>query len=301
MLRGGPKRKHAYVGMTNQPPERRLKQHNGLMRGGAVATKKHRGTWELHLVVSGLASKTAALVLEHAVQHPTTPPASLFAARHLKGVLPWCDQFAAVRVRCKDIKKKNFASSVEYRERVIKELLQMDLWRALTLKHHGAAAAPAALAFLGRLTARRRLRRRRRSRCRATCTWTPTRRRPPRTSGWRARARGPYTGRRGMQCGMPNSTAYGYACSIKRRSARRAKPPLHGAQRHAVQHAQQHGGISAACPTARRTGTRALQSGAPRAAQRRPYTGRRGMQCSMPNSTAYQHACSIVFGGRLCG
>ena len=146
LLRGGPKRKHAYVGMTNQPPERRLKQHNGLMRGGAVATKKHRGTWELHLVVSGLASKTAALVLEHAVQHPTTPPASLFAARHLKGVLPWCDQFAAVRVRCKDIKKKNFASSVEYRERVIKELLQMDLWRALTLKHHGAAAAPAALA-----------------------------------------------------------------------------------------------------------------------------------------------------------
>ena len=44
----------------------------------------------------------------------------------------------------------------------------------------------------------------------------------------------PYTGRRDMQCGMPNSTAYLYACSIKRRPARRAKLPLHGAQGHAV-------------------------------------------------------------------
>ena len=119
-----------------------------------------------------------------------------------------------------------------------------------------------------------------------------------------------------MQCSMPNSTAYQYACSTKRRSVRRAKPPLHGAQGHAVQHAQQHGvpvrvlykaalraprkaaptraagACSAACPTARCTSTRALQSGAPCAAQSRPNTGRRGMQCSMPNSTAYQYACS---------
>ena len=33
-----------------------------------------------------------------------------------------------------------------------------------------------------------------------------------------------------MQCGMPNSTAYLYACSFKRRIARRAKPPLNGAK-----------------------------------------------------------------------
>ena len=119
-----------------------------------------------------------------------------------------------------------------------------------------------------------------------------------------------------MQCSIPNSTAYQNTCS-KRRPARRAKPPLHGAQGHAMQHTQQHGvpasvlykaapraprkaaptrgagACSAACPSARRSSTRALQSGAPRAAQSRPYTGRRDMQCGMPDSTAYLYACSI--------
>ena len=71
LLRGGPKQKHAYVGVTNKNPQLRLKQHNGLLRGGAAPTAKYRGTWWLHLVVRGLKSKKAALVLEHAVQQPT--------------------------------------------------------------------------------------------------------------------------------------------------------------------------------------------------------------------------------------
>ena len=89
-----------------------------------------------------------------------------------------------------------------------------------------------------------------------------------------------------MQGRMPNSTAYPFAGSFKRRNLRRAKPPLRGAQGHAVQHTQQHGvpvrvllqaaqraprkaaptrgagACSAACPSARRTRTRALFSGA---------------------------------------
>ncbi len=148
LLRGGPKQKHAYVGVTNKNPQLRLKQHNGLLRGGAAPTAKYRGTWRLHLVVRGLKSKRAALVLEHAAQQPTTPPGFLFYERRLKGLLPFSEQFTAVRNRCKDIKAENFASGVEYRERVIKELLQMDLWRPLTVRYAAAAgaagAAPAA-------------------------------------------------------------------------------------------------------------------------------------------------------------
>lgn len=145
LLRGGPKQKHAYVGVTNKNPQLRLKQHNGLLRGGAAPTAKYRGTWWLHLVVCGLKSKKAALVLEHAVQQPTTPPGFLFHERRLKGLLPFSEQFTAVRKRCKDIKAENFASGVEYRERVITELLQMDLWRPLTVRHVVAAPVPAAI------------------------------------------------------------------------------------------------------------------------------------------------------------
>ena len=108
-----------------------------------------------------------------------------------------------------------------------------------------------------------------------------------------------------MQCSMPNSTAYQYACSTKRRPARRVKPPLHGAQGHAVQHAHQHG-VPYACLIKRRPARRAkppphgAQEHAVRHAQqhgvpiRVPYEaalrvprkadpkGGRGMQCSTP-------------------
>ena len=50
--------------------------------------------------------------------------------------------------------------------------------------------------------------------------------------------------RRGLDslsyCSIPSNTAFLYACSLMRRTVRRAKPPLRGAQGHAGQHAQQH-------------------------------------------------------------
>ena len=83
----------------------------------------------------------------------------------------------------------------------------------------------------------------------------------------------PYTGRRGMQCSMPNSTAYQYACSTKRRPARRAKPPLHGAQGHAVRPAQQHG-----------VPVRVLYKAAPRAPRKAaPTRGARACNSSFRN------------------
>lgn len=140
LLRGGPQGKHAYVGVTNKKPQVRLKQHNRELSGGAKATKKLKGTWRLHLVVSGLKSKKAALVLEHAVQQPTTPPGFLYRARLLKGLLPFSEQFTAVRARFKGMKKADFASSVDYRAHVIKELLKMELWRPLTAEFLAAPA-----------------------------------------------------------------------------------------------------------------------------------------------------------------
>ena len=83
--------------------------------------------------------------------------------------------------------------------------------------------------------------------------------------------------RHAQQHGVPLRVLYKAAPRAPRKAA-----PTRGA-----------GEGSAACPTERRPSTRALEGGAPRAAQSRPYTGRRGMQCSMPNSTAYQYACLI--------
>ena len=56
-----------YVGYSREP-RRRLRQHNGLLPGGA-APRAGR-PWRLVLVVSGFASQTAALEFESAWQRP---------------------------------------------------------------------------------------------------------------------------------------------------------------------------------------------------------------------------------------
>ena len=64
MMRGA---RGTYVGYTREPC-RRLRQHNGLLPGGA-APRAGR-PWQLVLVVSGFASRTAALEFESAWQRP---------------------------------------------------------------------------------------------------------------------------------------------------------------------------------------------------------------------------------------
>ena len=83
-----------------------------------------------------------------------------------------------------------------------------------------------------------------------------------------------------MQCCMPISTAYLYACFT--RSARRSAKsrPLPGCR-----------GMQCCMPIS----TAYLYAGFTRSALRsaisRPLPGRRGMQCCMPISTAYLYAC----------
>ena len=59
-----------YVGMTNNK-ERRLKQHNGILSGGARATSRRKGEWKRVLYVSGFPDKITALQFEWAWKYWT--------------------------------------------------------------------------------------------------------------------------------------------------------------------------------------------------------------------------------------
>lgn len=61
-----------YVGMTNNI-ERRLKQHNGLLAGGARYTKRHltaAGGWEFAAIIGGFPDKINCLSCEWRLKHP---------------------------------------------------------------------------------------------------------------------------------------------------------------------------------------------------------------------------------------
>jgi len=57
--------KRTYVGKTNSPV-RRLRQHNGEVKGGAKATRTGR-PWEFAIIVYGFADEVQALQFEWAL------------------------------------------------------------------------------------------------------------------------------------------------------------------------------------------------------------------------------------------
>jgi structure-specific endonuclease subunit SLX1 len=59
--------RRTYIGATVNM-KRRLRQHNGICKGGAVATKLHR-PWTIYLYVSGFSSWSEALKFEWLWKH----------------------------------------------------------------------------------------------------------------------------------------------------------------------------------------------------------------------------------------
>ena len=74
-----------YVGMPNNK-ERRLKQHNGVLSGGARATAGRKGEWKRVLYVSGFPNKTTALQFEWAWKHFSKKQSGSALTRRIKSL-----------------------------------------------------------------------------------------------------------------------------------------------------------------------------------------------------------------------
>lgn len=59
---------HTYCGYTVNP-KRRLRQHNGEIKGGAKATR-NKGKWDFLFVISGFCTSNNALSCEWRLKHP---------------------------------------------------------------------------------------------------------------------------------------------------------------------------------------------------------------------------------------
>lgn len=100
-----------YVGYTNNP-ERRLRQHNGHLKGGAkyttskLSTSEHENPWEFLLLISSTNpsfDKCKALSLEWHIKHETKKQkAKLFCDRRMLAMLNAfaMEKFADIQFDC---------------------------------------------------------------------------------------------------------------------------------------------------------------------------------------------------------
>lgn len=74
---------HTYVGVTNNL-RRRLRQHNGEIRGGAQATTKQGGTWSLEMLLGPFPTHQHALHLEWHWKHAAPKKLTGIKGRQVK-------------------------------------------------------------------------------------------------------------------------------------------------------------------------------------------------------------------------
>ena len=109
-----------YIGFTDEPLHR-IRQHNGIIKGGAKFTSK-RKPWKLMLVVSNFPNKVLALKFEWAWQNPFK---STFTSEALKNVeLP---NNLSVK------EKKQYYQSLEFKLKVLNILLKSRVYDKIFL------------------------------------------------------------------------------------------------------------------------------------------------------------------------
>jgi len=111
-----PTSQRMYIGFTPKP-RRRLRQHNGEIKGGAVKTSKHR-PWEHVCIVSGFPNKFVAYMFEHQWQ-------SCFGHNKPSRVLK--DVLVGLDYRSKGWKGRFM---------ILQIMLQIPLWRQMNLVVH---------------------------------------------------------------------------------------------------------------------------------------------------------------------
>jgi len=93
-----------YIGYTNNP-NRRIRQHNQLIKGGAKATKKYTD-WEFLFIIQGYKTKNEALSCEWKLKHPNNKYKSSIKSRleNLTNLFTINNKFTS---KCKPIHKND--------------------------------------------------------------------------------------------------------------------------------------------------------------------------------------------------
>ncbi|KND03795.1 endonuclease [Spizellomyces punctatus DAOM BR117] len=115
---------HAYVGSTPDPV-RRLRQHNGEIKGGAKKTEKKR-PWDMVVVVYGFPNKYAALQFEWAWQKP-------HLSRHFSAAYP-----GAYKGTRKEM-------MLPIKLRVLSDMLHLEQWSRWPLNIHFTSTVAASM------------------------------------------------------------------------------------------------------------------------------------------------------------
>ena len=124
LLRSLSDRDAVYVGQTSKDPRFRLEQHNGLVAGGATATRTRR-PWAIVCVVDGFLTQRDALAFEFAWQHPCMPPRVRSRILRLRGLFPWREHFNLLRART-SLHDKDAHSALDWKVRVLTTILTID-------------------------------------------------------------------------------------------------------------------------------------------------------------------------------